>query len=351
MRLAVLSESMLGFAIWAMIVIIVLTFIIFLQIIGIHAFRIIKKHYSGRFLNYARPMVMEFVTGASSELPRISRFHLYEFMLFWNNLSDSLRGEMRETLVRLAYDLGLDKAAVRMLGKGNIRKRFMAIATLGHMRDDSAWEDLKLMLSDRNSYLSFAAARAMALIDPEAAIELLIPRMTSRSDWASFNMSGILKAAGAEAISVPLANAALKAPPRESLCLLKYLDLIDYSSAKRVIMELLETARDEDVISACLKALKGPEALDKVRELYSHDCWFIRVQVAAALGRIGTEDDKLLLIEMLSDKEWWVRYRAAKALEKMPFVSAEEVKGLQFDHHDRFSRDILMQAIAESGLS
>ena len=58
----------------------------------------------------------------------------------------------------------------RMLNKSNIRKRFMAIATLGHMRDDSAWEDLKAGLSDKNSYLSFSSARAMVLIDAEKAM-------------------------------------------------------------------------------------------------------------------------------------------------------------------------------------
>jgi len=342
---------MIGFALWAMIVIIVLTVIIFLQIVGIHTFRIIKKHYSDRFLNTIRPLVMEYITGASTELPSIKRSHLYEFLRFWNNLNDSLRGEMRESLVRLAYEVGLDKAAVRMLGKGNIRKRFMAVATLGHMRDDSAWEDLKLMLSEKNSYLSYSTARAMALINPEAAIELIIPMMTSRPDWAAFNMSGILKAAGTEAISVPLAQAALDASAEDSIALLKYFDLIDYSSAKRVINELLESAVVEEVISSCLKFLRDPEALHIVRKYTMHDCWFIRVQSAAALGRIGTEDDKYRLIEMLSDKEWWVRYRAAKALEKMPFISLEEVKRIQADHHDRFSRDVLMQAIAESGLS
>ncbi len=350
MYLAALSESMIGFALWAMIVIIILTVIIFLQIICIHAFRNIKKLYSDRFLSIARPMVMEYVTGASIELPSVNRFHLYEFLHFWNNLSDTLRGEMRETLVRLAYDLGMDKAAVKMLRRGSIKKRFMAIATLGHMRDDSAWEDLVLTLSDTNSYLSFSSARALALINPEAAIELIIPMMISRADWAAFNMSGILKAAGTEAISEPLAEAALAADADDSVILLKYLDLISYSSAKRVINELLESAVVEEVISSCLKSLKDPEALHIVRKYTMHDCWFIRVQAAAVLGRIGTEDDKQRLIEMLSDEEWWVRYRAAKALEKMPFISAEEVKSIQSEHHDRFSRDVLMQAIAESEL-
>jgi hypothetical protein len=350
-QIAEVSESMLLFAMWAMIIIIALTIIIFLQILFIHAFRIIKKRYSERFLAECRPVVLEYIVGGTNELPRVNRRHLYEFMLFWNNLNDSLRGDAKEKLIRLGYSLDLNKTAARMLKGKNVRKRFMGIATLGHMRDDSAWEELKAGLSDKNSYLSFASARAMVLIDAGKAIEYLIPMMTSRSDWVSFNMSGILKAAGPEAISAPLAEAAMNADAEDSLCLLKYIDLIDYSSAKRVINELLKSAVVEEVISACLKSIKDPDALDIVRRHSMHDCWFIRVQAAAALGRIGIEEDKYRLMEMLSDREWWVRYRAAKALEKMPFVSAEEVKNLQFDHHDRFSRDVLLQAIAESELT
>jgi HEAT repeat protein len=349
-ELADFSESIFSFAMWAMMIIIALTIFIFLQIVGLHIFRIIKKRYSDRFLETCRPIILENIVGATNELPRVSRLHLYEFLLFWNNLNDSLRGEARERLIRLGYELGLNKVAVRMFKKSNVKKRFMAIATLGHMRDDTAWKDLKAGLSDKNSYLSFATARAMVLIDAEKAMPELIPRMTSRQDWASFNMSGILKAAGTEAISAPLAEAALSASAEDSLCLLKYIDLIDYSSAKRVIMELLESAVVEEVISSCLKSLKDPDALHIVRKYTLHDCWFIRVQAAAALGRIGTEDDKHRLIEMLSDKEWWVRYRAAKALEKMPFFTTQEVESIQADHPDPFSRDILKQAIAEREL-
>lgn len=350
-EISVFSASMLWFAMWAMIVIVVTTIIIFFQILFIHAFRIIKKRYSDHFILTCRPIVMEYIVGNSNELPQVNRFHLYEFLLFWNNLNDSLRGEARERLIALGYSLRLNKAAERMLKGRNVRKRFMAIATFGHMRDDTLWEDIKVGLSDKNSYFSFATARAMSLIDAPRAMEHLIPLMTSRADWASFNMSGILKAAGPEAISAPLAEAALAASAEDSLCLLKYMDLIDYSLAKRVIISLLESAVVEEVISSCLKSLKDPDALNIVRKYTMHDCWFIRVQAAAALGRIGTEDDKTRLIEMLSDKEWWVRYRAAKSLEKMPFISAEEVQCIQREHPDRFSRDVLKQVIAEGELT
>ncbi|MBE9531896.1 MAG: HEAT repeat domain-containing protein [Proteobacteria bacterium] len=350
-KLADFSDSMFQFAIWAMIIIIALTIIIFLQIVAIHAHRIIKKWSRDRFLAVCRPIVLEYIVGGTNELPRVGRAHLYDFLLFWNNLNDSLRGDARERLIALAYSLELNKAAVKMLRRNNVRKRFMAIATLGHMRDDEAWGELKEGLSDKNSYLSFASARAMVLINAEGAMEHLIPRMMSRADWAAFNMSGILKAAGPEAISEPLAKAALNADAEDSLSLLKYIDLADYSTAKRVVNELLKSAVVEEVITACLKALKDPEALHIVRRHTFHDCWFVRVQAAAALGRVGVESDKYILMEMLSDKEWWVRYRAAKALSKMPFVSAEELKNLQLDHHDRFSRDILMKAIAEGELT
>ena len=113
--------------------------------------------------------------------------------------------------------------------------------------------------------------------------------------------------------------------------------MIDYSSAKRVIIELLKSAVVEEVISACLKSLKDPGWL--CISLESILCTIAGLSVCRRRPRLAglePEDDKQRLIEMLSDKEWWVRYRAAKALEKMPFLSSEEVKSIQSDHPDRF---------------
>ena len=50
---------------------------------------------------------------------------------------------------------------------------------------------------------------------------------------------------------------------------------------------------------------------------------------------------------MLSDPEWWVRYRAAQALLAMPFVTLAEVARTRDAMGDEFARDILDHVMAE----
>jgi HEAT repeat protein len=71
------------------------------------------------------------------------------------------------------------------------------------------------------------------------------------------------------------------------------------------------------------------------------------VQAASALGRIGADEDRALLIKMTGDSNWWVRYRAAQALANMPSVGISELKALAQNATDRFAANILAQVIAE----
>ena len=54
------------------------------------------------------------------------------------------------------------------------------------------------------------------------------------------------------------------------------------------------------------------------------------------------------LERLLSDAEWWVRYRAAKALVRLLGVDPSELECIRLRLHDRYAKDILEQAVAES---
>ena len=62
---------------------------------------------------------------------------------------------------------------------------------------------------------------------------------------------------------------------------------------------------------------------------------------------IGTADDASILIALLSDAQWWVRYRAAQALARLPSVDVPKLESIQAAQSDRFARDMLSQVIAE----
>ena len=343
------SEPIVRFVLWAMAVITVLTSLIFLQSIAIHILRLIGQRRSRAFLRTWRPLLAQGLAEDLSELPHIGVRDLLTFMSLWNHLSESVRGNARDRLNRLARRAGVDKAALRMLRARGVRKRSIAIAALGYLREKSAWGELGNILTSSNVYLSLAAARALVLIDERAAVPLLIPQIISRKDWAHVKIASILREASADAVSGPLAEACLHAPADASPRLIRYLDTVHYGAARAVVNTLLESSADEEVISACLQVLKDPDALGIVRKYTDHSCWFIRLQAASVLGRIGTEVDRQALVHLLSDRQWWVRYRAAQALAKMPFVSMDELKTLRNGHPDRFARDILSQVLAEEG--
>jgi HEAT repeat protein len=85
-----------------------------------------------------------------------------------------------------------------------------------------------------------------------------------------------------------------------------------------------------------------------VRSLAAHPQWIVRVQAAAALGRLGGEEDAQRLQTMLGDPEWWVRYRAGLALVQLPFVSRQSLTALCAQLGDRFAADMLRQVLAET---
>jgi HEAT repeat protein len=75
------------------------------------------------------------------------------------------------------------------------------------------------------------------------------------------------------------------------------------------------------------------------------------MQAATFLGRAGNVGDLAALEPLLSDREWWVRYRAAQALVASPFLGPNALRRIGARQQDQFARDILQQALAEKGLA
>lgn len=73
----------------------------------------------------------------------------------------------------------------------------------------------------------------------------------------------------------------------------------------------------------------------------------VRTQAAAALGRVGTPEDRPALFALLRDPTWWVRYRAAQALTSGRFGAPGEIAAEADQLGDRFAREMFQHALAE----
>jgi hypothetical protein len=65
---------------------------------------------------------------------------------------------------------------------------------------------------------------------------------------------------------------------------------------------------------------------------------------------MGRPEDAGRLEKLLGDEEWWVRYRAAKAVVRLPRMSALDLEQIRRRLQDQYARDILGQAMAEAGI-
>jgi len=101
---------------------------------------------------------------------------------------------------------------------------------------------------------------------------------------------------------------------------------------------------------ACLKSRHLPKNLGLVTPLTRNSSWQVRTQLARALVNMITRGEEHILIAMLSDDVWWVRFRAAQSLARLPFLSNEELWRLRSMLNDRFAKDILDHVVADEKL-
>jgi HEAT repeat protein len=74
------------------------------------------------------------------------------------------------------------------------------------------------------------------------------------------------------------------------------------------------------------------------------------MQAAVLLGRIGRPADAGRLEKLLTDREWWVRYRAAQSLLRLPTLRREDLEPIRSRLRDPYACDALELAMAEAGM-
>ena len=340
------SDAGLKLVLWVGVAAFAVTLLLMLQILLSRALLLRRQRRAEHFLAVWRPLLMQSLDVVPNFLPRIAHPDAYTFLSVWNYLHESLRDESKEQLNAVAHLVGMDSRAQNMLRHHSLRQRLMAIVTLGHLRQAAVWHELQVIVQHRNTMLSLAAARALLQINAEAALPILLPLMEARADWPVTRVANLLKEAGADVISQPLAQAAETAPR-----LIRYLEVAHREVVVLTVRRLLATTQNEEVLQACLALINDPADVTIVRACLSHPQWLVRLEAVAALGRVGTAADEAGLAALLSDSHWWVRYRAAHSLATLPASNVLQLQRLAAAQTNPFAHDILMEVIAERELA
>ena len=307
-----------------------------------------------RFYMEWEPLLAEASLGSKqlNLLPSLQHRDYISFLLLWNRFQQNLRGDSRWGLVQLATNLGMDKVAARMTSSRDETHKALAALTLGNLKDHSRWYLLQNMAERESGLSAQIAAGALAKIDPLRAAPILISLFVERHEWPQTRVAAILGEMGSGTVSKPLVEAIRKAEEADIPRLLRFIPFIEPHAALLLVRDLLSTHNDSEVIAACLTAiryLEDQESKAMVISLLDHPGWAVRVQAVNALGRLAGPGDVDHLSRMLSDSNWWVRYRSAQALVGLPFMDQQNLENIREGQSARYARDIMAQVIKEEG--
>lgn len=301
------------------------------------------------FMERWRPVFVEALFQPPGAMPLPRGEERFYFLYLFNHYHSLMKGENRKQLNRLADAAGIRSFARGLIRKGNMPRRIVASYALGFMKDESVFDALIEGASDENTLLSQAAATAAVKIDPVRAVPLLLPKLLHRADWPVSDVDMLLTMAGEGAVSPVLRESIMNAAEKEAPNLIRLLGSASEETASACIGYWLERAREGETISACLQMLKDAHYLPLVRSYTKHPTWYLRLQAVATLGRIGHRNDVDMIVGLLADKEWWVRYRAASVLADMPFLTHREVTAIRDAQTDRYARDVMDTVMMERG--
>lgn len=313
-----------------------------------------EEELRARVVAVWRPLLtqMALEEGEQSALPRLTPRRLPFLMEEWNALHDALRGDAGERLNELARRMGLDVAARHMMHSREIRKRILAIRTLGHLREAAAWKQLQEQLVAANALVSFYAAAALIQIDAQRAMPGIMSQLAERENWPGEAMARLLLEAGANVAREPIRALMLSLEPPKIPLLLPWLGKVDSVLASDVGSVLLHRhAGHEDVVAAALLVLQDAALLPELRALSRSPNAEIRKNLALALGRLGSPEETELLMQLMGDPVWWVRYHAAHSLIRVLGLDDAGLDAVRSRLTDRFARDMLDHVRAEESIA
>lgn len=280
--------------------------------------------------------------------PRWAQRYLLEE---WNRIRSLVDGESAANLATLAKRLELETFARQRLQGHGFHDRLLAIQALGYLGSAAEWATLLALIRHSNTALSATAAHALIQIDRARAFPEVMPEIIGRAEWPPAAVHRMLKAAGPGLITQPLCHAVFTAEPHTAVRLLRFAELAQTERIDQLVETLLRERAEPAVLAAAMRASRSQAGIPRVEALAAHDDWYVRVQAARLLGRVGGERDLGTLEKLLSDSEWWVRYRAAQAIVQLPFMGPNYLRRVRARQRDRYAADMMSQAMAEVGLA
>lgn len=275
------------------------------------------------------------------------------FMKVWGQILQSVRGDYRDALVAFLHKTDVPELVRRRLKHGSLRERLLCVFTLGSIQDEPSRPILADLALGKEPFLSLAAATALVRIHPRESVEMLLPHMVTRHDWPLSRVHAALSEGDPAMVSNELVGYVMANMPEVPLRAIRLMALVRQESRSMLIRTLLmfQTDMEWESEAALLDEIQDPLLGDLARDRLSHREWRVVVAALKAIARIGDSDDVMAVYPLLEHAQWWVRYRAARAIAALPGIKPIEIELMASRHEDPYARDMLRFALSEQSLS
>lgn len=341
------TDTLVQFGLWASIGAVGITISLVIYIIIFRIIQLWRQSAQRRFMKIWRPVLALCPTAMPDTLPKLSSHDQLNMLSLWNHYYNIIHGDASGNLVVLADRIELAKIARMQLFRADQRHQLIGILTLGNMASREDWPLLDRFIHQPNTNLSLVSMRALFQINPHRALQTMLPYLVSRTDYPVAQVANLLHKLPSDESCPQLTLHMVLNLDRGSSHILRLMEACDCSINRQILTAIIKKQPDDHIISTALALVSDPKALELILPYTKHERWHLRVHAATALGRLATRGHLSILIELLSDREWWVRFRAAQAITKLPFLSSEELEQMQLGLDDRYASDMLEQAMAE----
>jgi hypothetical protein len=241
-------------------------------------------------------------------------------LLVISEIADELEGEQLAVLRREIGSAWYDKYLARQFSYGSVDSVILVIKLAGTLSLRQYLPDIiqQVYAHRTNSNMQNIGMLSLCLLGAEAEL-VSICRDSTIASMLSFRTLEELFTVyrgDRERLCRRLIDTA--ADPYIRRTCVKAIGQNCYYSLAEMVMPLLHSPQFNMQIDATrtLGQLAYEPAYEQILAMAKSERWELRAIVATALANYGADQNEDTLLDLVCDREWWVRYRAAESLAK-----------------------------------
>ena len=340
------SYSLAVALIYAVIVLTLLCALMIAATFTMRIFRLRADAHRQSFNSRWEPYLFARMAGENIAAPSLPDRDQILFLMLWLRFTGYVKDEASDQLTMAARELGMAAYASRLMRSWRSSNRLVGLSAVALLANAETVARLPAIAEKADARLSYIATEALLKADPARGLVALRHALNTR-DWFPAAMAEIIRPHGAAAFA--LVEAAVReADPMHTRRLVRLVEGLGDLAAIPILRERLPLATEPEEIAAIMHALGRMGSFDDrslVLAQIRSASWLVRMECARALGRIGLQDDIETLTSLTRDSSWWVRYRAAGAMHAL--VGGVALSAHARAEQDAFARQMLLHVVAE----